>query len=215
MERFRNREEAGRRLAQRLGRFRGRDVVVLGLPRGGVPVAAEVARALDAPLDVLVARKLGTPLNPELGMGAISEEGARYVDEGIREVVGASAADVTAVIARERAELDRRIVHYRGARPLPDVRDRTVILVDDGIATGGTVRAALRALRRLGAGEVVVAAPVAAAQTTAILRQEADEVVCVSEPSNLAAIGYWYDDFRQVEDEEVVELLGGAGDQAA
>ncbi len=207
MQRFRNREDAGRQLARRLEAWRGRDVVVLGLPRGGVPVAWEVARALGAPLDVIVARKLGAPGNPELGMGALAEGGARWINDRIRHLVGAAEGDVAAVVEREQRELDRRVRRYRGDRPLPDLRDRTVLLVDDGIATGGTVRAAIGALRALGVGRLVVAVPVAAAQTTEALCREADEVVALAEPSDLMAIGYWYDDFGQTSDEEVCALL--------
>jgi putative phosphoribosyl transferase len=206
-EGFRDRVDAGRRLAERLGKWRGGDVVVLGLPRGGVPVAAEVAQALGAPLDVIVARKLGAPGNPELGMGAIAEGGAVYVNERIRDAVGATPGDVEAVIAAERAELERRVQRYRGGRSLPELRDRTVILVDDGIATGGTVLAAIRALRLLDATYVVVAVPVAAAQTCEALRGMADEVIALKSPADLVAIGWWYADFRQTSDEEVVDLL--------
>jgi putative phosphoribosyl transferase len=205
--RFRDRTDAGRRLAPLLLRFAGERPIVLGLPRGGVVVAREVARALDAPLDVIVVRKLGSPIQPELGMGAIAEGGATFVDQDIVESVAASDEEVDDVIVREQGEVARRVDRYRGGRPLPDVKGRTVILVDDGIATGGTVRTAIRALRAYGAKRIVVAAPVAAGDKAEQIGAEADAIVCATTPEMLFAIGDWYDDFRQVSDQQVVDLL--------
>lgn len=205
--RFRDREDAGRRLAALLAPHRTLDPMVLALPRGGVPVGFEVARALDAEMDVLVARKLGAPWEPELGIGAIAEGGGRYLDLGTIGTLGISDADIEEATAREEEELARRVRRYRGGLPPPDVRGRAVVLVDDGIATGGTVRAAVRSLGALGAGRIIVAVPVAAPQTVARLLAEVDEVVCVHQPPELIAIGLWYQDFRQVSDDEVLDLL--------
>lgn len=208
--RFRDREEAGRLLAQRLREYASEAPVVLALPRGGVAVGYEVARALNAPLDVLTVRKLGVPWHPELGMGALAEGGAVYVN---REVLAAAELDpeeLRTVIAEESRELERRVQRYRGGRPLPELTGRTVILVDDGLATGGTARAAVRALRGLGARRIILAVPVAASQTTEQLREEVDSLVCVQEPGNLWAIGTWYEDFHQMSDDEVLVLLDQA-----
>ncbi len=206
-ERFADRAQAGRRLAAALSTRAWTDAVVLGLPRGGVPVAYEVAVALNAPLDVVVVRKLGVPFQPELGMGAVAEGPALYVNRELVDLCGVSPGELMAVIRREAVEVRRRVVRFRGGRPPPDVRGRCVILVDDGIATGGTTRAAIRAVRRRGAGRLVLAAPVAARNTIAMLRPLVDEVVCPSQPRALSAIGAWYDDFRQVPDDEVTRLL--------
>ncbi|MDP2308481.1 MAG: phosphoribosyltransferase family protein, partial [Pseudomonadota bacterium] len=204
---FRDRDEAGRLLAQALTRFQGADVLVLALPRGGVPVAYHVARALDAPLDVFLARKLGAPMHPELGMGALTEGGLRVLDPAIVRLVGATPAQLERVIEREEAELRRRVARYRGGRPLPDVRGKVVVLVDDGIATGGTARAALRDLRRRGPARLVLATPVSAQDARHSLLAEADEVICLETPAWFHAIGEWYGDFHQLEDEDVIELL--------
>jgi predicted phosphoribosyltransferase len=206
---FRDRTEAGQRLAAELGRYAGRtDVLVLALPRGGVPVAYEVARALDAPLDVFLVRKLGTPGQEELAMGAVASGGVRVLNESVVRGLRVPPRVIDAVAARELRELARRERLYRGDRPPPDVRGRTVILVDDGLATGSTMLAAVRALRQLGPARAVVAVPVAAPETCAALRGEVDEMVCAVTPDPFYAVGVWYDDFAQTSDDEVRDLLG-------
>ena len=204
---FADRREAGQLLGRALIHHAGTNAIVLGLPRGGVPVAAEVARVLDASLDVWVVRKLGVPSQPELGMGAIAEGPAAVLDRSIMQALGISQADLVVVAHREMDEVHRRAELYRGARPLPDLRDQTVILVDDGIATGGTMRAAIRAVKKLRPSHLVVAVPVATPSTIESLADDADEVVCLATPDNLYAIGLWYEDFRQVPDAQVVRLL--------
>jgi putative phosphoribosyl transferase len=204
---FLDRADAGRQLARRLVDLRKEAPVVLGLPRGGVPVALQVALALDAPLDVLVSRKLGAPESPEYGIGAIAEGGA--VDlraDAVREI-GLSERDVAEIAEREAGEVERRVRRYRGARPPLDVQGRTVILVDDGIATGGTARAAVKALRARGAGRVVLATPVVARRTADRLAADVDALVCVEAPESFFAVGQWYEDFRQTTDEEVEACL--------
>ncbi len=205
---FIDRIEAGRRLADRLRHLRGRDLVVVGLPRGGVPVAAEVARALEAPLDVIVVRKLGVPFQPELGMGAIGEDGVRIVNEEIVRMANVSADELAAVEARERAELDRRARRYRGDRARVPLQGRTVIVVDDGIATGSTARAACQVARAHGAAHIVIAVPVAPPGWTTALEDDADELICLEAPAGFAAIGQWYVDFSQTTDEQVAACLG-------
>lgn len=205
--RFADRREAGRRLAGELAPLREGNVVVLGLPRGGVPVAAEVATALGAPLDVAVVRKLGLPAQPELAMGAIAEDGARVLND---QVVGGARVNEEAldeVERRERAELDRRAVAYRGERPRVSVADRTVVVVDDGIATGATARAACHSARARGAARVVLAVPVAPAGWERRIGDAADELVCPQVTDDFLAVGQFYADFAQTTDEEVVRLL--------
>ena len=209
--RFRDRADAGRMLAERLLHYRAEDPVVVGLPRGGVPVAAEVARALDAPLDVLVVRKLGCPFQPELGMGAIGEDGAIVLNRELITSVGLRREEVEEVIRRERAELERRLARYRGDRPPEPVEGRTVILVDDGLATGSTARAAIQVLRLRGARRVVLAVPVAPQHTARAFGGVADEVVAVQTPRPFFAIGQFYVDFAQTSDAEVASLLAAPG----
>jgi len=208
---FLNRAAAGQRLATLLEHLRSSDVVVVGLPRGGVPVAFEVARALRAPLDVIVVRKLGVPCQPELAMGAIGEGGARIVDERVVRAAGVTTEELAAVEAREWAQLESRVARFRGRRAPVELRNRTVVVVDDGIATGSTARAACQVARVQGAARVVLAVPVAPVQSLAMLRRNADEVVCVETPSSFFAIGQFYDDFSPTTDSEVVDLLEDAG----
>ncbi len=204
---FRDREDAGRQLAERLVQYRAEDPVVLALPRGGVPAGYEVARTLQAPLDTFIARKLGAPSEPELGMGAVAQDGTRVVNERIVREIGVSEAYIQWVAAKETAEAEWRLKLFRGDRPEPEVRERTVILVDDGIATGMTTQAAIQALRRQHPRRLILAVPVCAAQTADWLRQEVDELICLQAPSKLRAIGFWYQRFGQTSDEEVIELL--------
>jgi len=204
---FRDRSEAGRALAAKLQHLRGAGVVVLALPRGGVPVAYEVARELDAPLDVIVVRKVGVPGQPELAMGAIGEDGVRVVNDEIVRVVGATAADFSRIEEIEREELQRRAERFRGTTPRADLVGRVAVIVDDGIATGSTARAACHVARAHGAERVVLAVPVAAPDSVRALASDADEIVCVEQPTSLRSVGQWYDDFTQVDDSEVVDLL--------
>jgi predicted phosphoribosyltransferase len=209
---FRDRTEAGQVLAQKLAAYAKRpDVIVLALPRGGVPVAYEVARALDAPLDVFVVRKLGVPGHEELAMGAVATGGGRVLNE---ELVGALAIPqhvIDAVAARQTQELIRRERLYRGGLPPLDVRGRTIILVDDGLATGATMLAAVAALQKHQPARIVVAVPTASSETCEKLRMKVDEVVCAMTPAPFCAVGYWYQDFSQTTDEEVRDLLAGSG----
>lgn len=205
---FLDRADAGRRLAGALLKLRGQDVVVLGLPRGGVPVAAEVARALHAPLDVVVVRKLGVPVQPELGMGAIGEDGVRVINPEVVRMARVDPGQIAAVEDRERAELHRRAQRFRGERPPVPVAGKTAIVVDDGIATGSTARAACQVTRARGAARVVLAVPVAPPLAASSLADDADEVICVETPEYFSAIGEWYADFAQTSDEEVTSLLG-------
>lgn len=209
--RFRDRADAGLKLAQALAAYRLKPrLLVLALPRGGVPVAFEVAKALGAPLDLCIVRKLGVPGQPELAMGAIAPGGVRVLDEEVVDLLGIPEAALAAAEARERLELERRILAYRGGRPLPEVQGRTVILVDDGVATGSTMRAALLALRVQAPAALVVAVPVAPREAVAWLRGLADDVVCLRKPDPFFAIGEWYEDFRQTPDAEVKGLLARA-----
>jgi len=207
---FLDRQDAGRRLADRLGSLRDSNVVVVGLPRGGVPVAAEIARALGAPLDVIIVRKLGVPFQRELGMGAIGEGGARVINDEVVHAAGVSPTELAAVEASERSELERRVRRFRGQRPPLSLAGRTVVVVDDGIATGSTARAACQVARAQGATTVVLAVPVAPAESVAMLRRDADEVVCLEIPSWFAGVGAFYQNFTQTTDDEVVALLDEA-----
>ena len=206
---FRNRTEAGQKLASRLQAYRGQpDVLVLGLPRGGVPVGCEIAGALRAPVDVFVVRKLGVPWNPELAMGAVATGGVRVLEEETVQTLAIPSEEIARVAAEEERELERRERVYRGSNlPLP-VAGKRVILVDDGIATGSTMRAGVTALRRLQPARIVIAVPVAPRATCAMLRKVADEVVCLIEAEDFFAIGEWYEDFSQLTDEDVQNLLG-------
>ncbi|MCJ8506044.1 dienelactone hydrolase family protein [Kocuria flava] len=206
---YEDRVDAGRQLARRLLPLRGQDVVVLGLPRGGVPVAHQVAMALDAPLDVIVVRKLGVPSQPELAMGAIGEEGARVLDERTVRYFGLGEEQVAAVEERERAVLEERTTRFREGRERVDLTGRTALVVDDGIATGATARVACRIARQLGAARVVLAVPVAPEEAVARV-VEADEVVCLATPHFFTAVGYHYRDFSPTDDDEVVALLDAA-----
>ena len=208
--RFRNRADAGRRLASRLEGLRGKDAVILGLPRGGVPVAAEVARALAAPLDIILVRKLGVPAQPELGMGAIGESGARVINPDVVRYAQVSEAQLAEVERRERAELQRRALRFRGGAPHEPLVGRIAVIVDDGIATGSTARAACQVARALGAATVLLAVPVAPLGADVAMRGDADEVICLEMPERFLAIGEWYEDFAQTSDEEVVALLRAA-----
>jgi len=205
---FPNRREAGRALAERLRRFGDRDdVVVLGLPRGGVPVAFEVARALAAPLDVFVVRKLGVPGHRELAMGAIAGGGVRVFNEDVVRWYGLSAETIDEVTRAEQAELERREHAYRGGRPPVPIAGRVVLIVDDGLATGSTMQAAVAAVRHMKPARVVVAVPVGAVETCRTLAALADEVVCLATPEPFDAVGLWYRDFSQTTDDEVCEIL--------
>ncbi|MGV3720916.1 MAG: phosphoribosyltransferase [Actinomycetota bacterium] len=211
IEPFKDRVDAGRQLAAALERFRGPKTLVLGVPRGGVVVAAEVARALGADLDVVIARKIGAPHQPELAIGAVvSGEDGRLLDEETLRVLRVSPEYVESETARQLAEIRRRIRDYRGDQPEPSLTGRTVLLVDDGIATGYTIRAALTALRRHHPQRLVAAAPVAPPDVPARLAEIADEVVCLRTPDPFVAVGAWYRDFTQVEDDEVRLLLASA-----
>lgn len=208
MMQFRNRIEAGQQLAKKLAKYANHpDVLVLALPRGGVPVGYEVAQALNAPLDVFVVRKLGVPGHEELAMGAIASGGVRVLNGEVVESLDIPDDVIDAVAARELRELERRERAYRDDRPAPDVQGRTVILVDDGIATGSTMKAAIEALRQLEAGRIVVAVPTAALSTVREMRRDVDDLVAVMTPADFSGVGQWYEDFSQTTDEEVRDLL--------
>ena len=208
---FRDRRHAGRVLAGLLERYANRpDVIVLALPRGGVPVAFEVAQALHAPLDLLIVRKLGVPGHEEYAMGALAGGGVRLINDDVVRGLGISAAEVDAVVRSEQLELDRREQLYRGGMAPLALRGRTAILIDDGLATGSTMLVAIQALRRQQAGRIVAAVPTGAADTCEALRREADEVVCATTPEPFRAVGLWYEDFSQTDDDEVRALLARA-----
>jgi putative phosphoribosyl transferase len=207
---FNDRVEAGRRLAPALAHLRGDDVVVLGLPRGGVPVAYEVARALDAPLDVIVVRKIGVPWQPELAMGAVGEDGATIVNPAVVRTARVEAQELASAAATARAELHRRVGRLRGDQPRVDLTGKTAVVVDDGIATGATARVACEVARTQGADRVVLAVPVAPPSAVAAMSDVADEVVCVQQPDRFQAVGEWYEDFSETSDAAVVTLLDRA-----
>src|SRR5438876_9037533 len=217
MERaFANRTEAGRLLAEKLVQYAGRDdVVVLGLPRGGVPVANEVATRLRAQLDVFIVRKLGVPGFEELAAGAIASGGVRVLNEDVIRAIPHADQAIEAVTARETTELQRREQIYREGRPAPELRDRIAILVDDGLATGATMRAAVKALRQRGAAKIVVAVPVGPPDTCHEIEEQADETICLSMPEFFQAVGQYYEDFSQTSDEDVRELLARGAQQRA
>jgi putative phosphoribosyl transferase len=204
---FEDRVDAGRQLAERLAPYAEERPVVFALPRGGVPVGAEVSRSLGAPLEVIVSRKLGAPGQPEFGIGAVAPGGVRVLNERAVRALGIEEDYLEMISARELAEAERRLKLFRGDRPYPDLERRTAILVDDGLATGVTARAALLALRRMNPRRLVLAVPVCALQTAELLRPEADDLICLLAPANLEAVGLWYRNFEQTSDEEVVRLL--------
>jgi putative phosphoribosyl transferase len=206
---FRDRRDAGRKLAAALTRYQNRHAVVLALPRGGVPVAAEIAAALLAPLDLVLVRKIGLPQQPELAMGAVVDGGHPLVvrNEEVIALGGIDQTEFEAVCQRELAEIERRRQRYLGGRPRVDVTGRVTIVVDDGIATGATTRAALRATRLRNPSRLVLAVPVAPTESLAAMREEADEVVCLEDHESFGALGYYYADFRQISDREVIETL--------
>ncbi|SHL07237.1 Predicted phosphoribosyltransferase [Pseudonocardia thermophila] len=215
MELFIDRADAGRRLADVLGGFAGEDLVVLGLPRGGVAVAYEVARALDAPLDVVLVRKVGVPRAPELAMGAVGEHGVVVRNEDVLSAAGIDEAVFELGVRVAQEQVERRARAFRGDRPAPDLTGRTVLLVDDGIATGATARAACRIVRAQQPARLVLATPVAAPAALAALRAEADEVVCLAAPRHFGAVGQFYVDFTATADEEVADLLQRAAERYA
>jgi predicted phosphoribosyltransferase len=211
MQLFKNRREAGRRLAQSLAGYVGRNAaIVLALPRGGVPVGYEVARTLGAPLDVFLVRKLGTPGREELAMGAIAPAGCRVLNRDVVEMMGVSEEDIRQEEKKERTELDRRIRAYRGDRPEPALSGKTVLLVDDGLATGASMEAAVQAVRSASPARIVVAVPVAPPDSVHRLKSQADEVLSLITPQRFSAVGAWYENFEQTTDEEVRRLLGQA-----
>jgi putative phosphoribosyl transferase len=214
-EPYEDRRDAGRRLAERLSALAAEKPVVVALPRGGVPVAKEIADALDAPLEILAVRKLGSPQNPEYGIGAVAEDGTTVVDPEAAAVVGVRNGELDAIVAREVAELARRVRAYRGDRPPLDLENRTVIVVDDGVATGVTDTAGLRAVRRRRPRRVVLAVPVCSPDSLDRLRKEADEVVCLRTPPLLRGVSQYYRDFSQVSDEEVLRDLQLRADATA
>ncbi|MDQ2824107.1 MAG: phosphoribosyltransferase [Verrucomicrobiota bacterium] len=212
---FSNRTEAGRLLAEKLEKYAGRnDVIVLGLPRGGVPVAYEVAQRLGAPLDVFIVRKLGVPGFEELAVGAIASGGVRVLNEDVVRALPNAEQLIESVTAKETAELERREHSYRDGRPAPDLHDRVVILVDDGLATGATMRAAVAALQQRSVARIVVGVPVGAPETCREFENEVDETVCAIAPKWFQAVGQYYEDFSQITDEEVRELLGRAAQRS-
>lgn len=211
--RFRDRKDAGRQLAAMLTRYQDESPWVLGLPRGGVPVAYEVAQALKAPLDVWVVRKVGAPGQPELGVGAVAEGGALFLDRRMVRSLGFSETEVMRTAEREAEEVAARVARFRGTHPPPELEGRTVIVVDDGVATGGTVRAAIQALRERRPGRIILAVPVGAVESLESLSELVDDLVCVYPAEYMMAVGEFYEDFRQTSDEEVRTLLSRAREE--
>jgi putative phosphoribosyl transferase len=215
---FEDRRDAGRKLANKLSRFGEERCVVFGLPRGGVPVAYEISRVLGAPLDVFVSRKLGAPGQPEFGIGAVAVGGVRILNADVIRRLGIPDEYIERITAQEVAEVNRRLRFFRGGRPEPEIGGQTVILVDDGLATGVTAHAAVEALRLRKPQRLILAAPVCAAQTAELFASRVDELLCLLSPSDLGAIGLWYENFEQTTDEEVVQLLerarGGRADSS-
>jgi len=207
MDPFQNRTDAGRYLAERLQEYARHNTVILGLPRGGVVVASEVARRLDVPLDIFLVRKLGVPGYEELAMGAIASGGIQVINEDVVRHIQISRAEIQAIAAKEAQELKRRERAYRGNRPPLEVKDKTIILIDDGLATGATMRAAVVALRKQNPRKIVIAVPVAAPDTCEEFRTEVDDIICGITPAHFNAVGAWYNDFSQTSDEEVIQLL--------
>lgn len=207
---FSDRSDAGRQLAKLVGHLAGPETIVLGLPRGGVPVAAEIARVLDAPMDVIVVRKLGVPGHEELAMGAIGEGGVKVLHSDVVEPLGITPDEIRVVERRESAELERRVEAFRRGVAPPDIAGRQVVVVDDGIATGSTIRAACQVARAKGAARIVIAVPVAPSGWERRMSDVADELICVSSPRRFGAIGAFYRDFRQTSDDEVTSLLAAA-----
>jgi putative phosphoribosyl transferase len=213
---FPDRRAAGKKLAEKLAKYAHQpDLLVLALPRGGVPVAYEIARALSAPLDVFLVRKLGVPNDEELAMGAIASGGVRVLNKEVTSRFQFPQSVIDEVASREQKELERREYLYRGGQSAPDVQGRTVILTDDGLATGATMRAAATALRQRGPGKIIIAVPVGAAETCDEFRNEVDEIVCVATPQPFMAVGAWYSEFSQISDDEVRELLNQAASYQA
>ncbi|KTD19925.1 phosphoribosyltransferase [Legionella londiniensis] len=209
MDKYIDRHDAGKKLAKFLSAYKNKpDTIALALPRGGVPVAYEIAKALLIPMDVFIVRKLGVPGHEELAMGAIASGGVTYYNDEIVSQLNLSPGAISEVIASEEKELKRREENYRGENPFPDLKGKTVILIDDGIATGATTRAAIKALKKQNPKRIVLAVPVAAASTVAEMAKEVDEIICPLKPINFYAVGLWYDNFSQTTDEEVAVLLG-------
>lgn len=204
---FANRQEAGKKLGSELLKYRGKNPYILAMPRGGVPIGFEVAEVLNAPLDVIVVRKIGLSSNLEYGIGAIAEGGIKILDSAAIEALDIDEEEINATLQLEEKELKRRAKTYRDGRPLPDLKNRTVILVDDGMATGITAKAAIEAVRKLNPHKVVLAIPVCALDTIDGLKKMADEVICLATPFEFMAVGAWYKDFAQISDQEVVDLL--------
>lgn len=207
--RFRDRSEAGRLLAEELESYRGQDVVVYGLARGGVPVAAEVAKSLSAPLDAIIVRKLGAPTNPELAVGAVTSRGGAVLNESVMRSMGVSEDDVERIIAAEREEIERQESEIRGGSSPFSPTGKKAILIDDGLATGASMRAAVRAIRNEEPASVIVAVPTASREACVMLENEADDVICLMVPESFMAVGQWYEDFGQTSNEEVKALLAG------